>query len=148
MARLKWGGILENGIAERRLGFGGYDDGGFLDFDEAGTGTLFEFGQNFVHFFARLNELDLDGEIIGDLEDVRGMEAVRGSESCNTLEDRGACDAAVKKIVENAGVDRDTVMLGSIAQVDRDFNGLSGCEHWFLSAWERGWFALPVCLPA
>ena len=120
------------------LGLGGNNDRGFLDFDEARTGPLLEFRQNLVHLFARLNELDFDGEMIGDLEDVRGMNAVPGAESRNALHHRGACDATVKEVVENAGVDRNPVMLRSIAQVERDFNGLSGGQHRFLSARERG----------
>ena len=116
----------------------GNNDGGFLDFDEAGSCPLLEFRHNLVHLFARLNELDFDGEMIGDLEDVRGMNAVPGAESRNALDHCGACDAAAKEVVENAGVDRNPVMLRSIAQVERDLNGLSGGQHRFLSARERG----------
>ncbi len=40
----------------------------------------------------------------------------------------------VEKKVENAGVDRNAVVLGSIAQVERDFDGLSRVQHAFLSS--------------
>jgi len=72
------------------LGLCGNHDGGFPDFDEAETGPLPD------PLFARLNELDIVGEMIGDLENVRGMEAVLGAESRNTPDHFGVCDAAVE----------------------------------------------------
>lgn len=103
----------------------GEEDGGFLNLNEARAGSLFELGQESVDFLAGFNELDLDGQMVRDFEDVRGVKAMRGTESGDAFEDRGAIDAAVEEEVEDAGVDRDTVVLCTVAEVDGNFEGLA-----------------------
>jgi hypothetical protein len=38
-------------------------------------------------------------------------------------------DAAVEEKIEEAGVDRDAVVFGAVAEVDGDFDGLSRGQH-------------------
>ena len=64
---------------------------------------------------------------------MRGVETVLGAESGHALDHRGAGDAAVKEEVQNARVDGNSVVLGSIAQVERNFNGLARSQHTILS---------------
>ena len=64
-------------------------------------------------------------EMVRQFQDVRGVNAVRGSESGHPLERGGAVNAAVKEEVENAGIDGNAVMAGSIAEVNGDFDSLT-----------------------
>lgn len=112
-------------VNNRASFFAGDDDGCLLHFDEAAVGALLEFGQEGIDFFFCLDELDLDGEMVGDFEDVRGVETVRGAESGYTFEHRGPVDAVVEEEVEQAGVNRDAVMSGAIAEIDGDFDGFA-----------------------
>jgi hypothetical protein len=45
------------------------------------------------------------------------------------LDDGGSGDPAMKEEVQDSGVDGNAVMLGSIAQVESDFNGFSRGQH-------------------
>ena len=63
--------------------------------------------------------------MVGDFEDVGGVDAMRRSEAGYAFEDRGSVDAAVEEEVEKAGVDGDAVVFGSVAELDGDFDGLA-----------------------
>jgi hypothetical protein len=52
-----------------------------------------------------------------------------GAETGDALDHRGSGDSAVEEEVEDAGVDRNAVMLCSVAEVEGDFNGLPASEH-------------------
>jgi hypothetical protein len=56
--------------------------------------------------------------MVGDFQNMGGMDAVGRTKSSNALEHRGAVDSVVEEEVQEAGVHRDSVMLGSIAEVD------------------------------
>lgn len=107
----------------------GNDDRGFLDFDKSRAGAHFELGEDFVYFFARLDELDFDGELVRDIEDICGVKAVRVTEACHSFDDGGPGDSLMKEEVEDAGIDGHSVVLGPIAEVEGDFEGFSGGEH-------------------
>jgi len=107
----------------------GNDDRGFLNFDEAGAGAQLQLCENVVDLFAGLDELDFDGQIVGDLEDVSRVDAVRLAEAGDAFDDGRAGNAAVKEEVEDAGIDGDSVVLCSIAEIDGDFDGFSGRQH-------------------
>src|ERR1700677_3230468 len=62
------------------------------------------------------------------------MHAMPGSKTCNALHRRGAGDPAVEQKVENRSVDRNVVMRGSIAHVERDFYSLACSQHGPVSA--------------
>jgi hypothetical protein len=96
-----------------------------LYLDEAAVGAILQLGQEGVDFFSGLDELDFDGEMVGNLQDVGGVEAMRGAETGYTLEDRGSVNAVVEEEVEQAGVDRDAVMFGAIAEIDGDLDGFA-----------------------
>jgi hypothetical protein len=53
--------------------------------------------------------------MVGDFEDVGGVDAVCMAEAGNALYHRGSGDSAMEEKVENAGVDRNSVVFGSIA---------------------------------
>ena len=107
----------------------GNQDGCLLNLDNAAVGALLHIWKDALDFLAGLNEFDLDGEMVGDFEDVGGVEAVRGAESGYAFEDRGTVDTVLEKEVEQAGVDGDAVVLGAIAEVDGDFDGFSCSQH-------------------
>src|SRR5580698_1899226 len=110
-------GRLERRFRARSVS-GGHDDRGFLDFDQPATAAFFELRKDGVDLFPCLDEFDLDGQMVRDLQDVRGMHPMRGSKAGYAFDHRGAGDAAVKEIVEDAGVDGDAVMFGSIAEIE------------------------------
>ena len=56
--------------------------------------------------------------MVRDLKNMGGMDSMRGAEPGDALEDRCAVDTAVEEEVQEAGVDRNSVMLGSIAQIN------------------------------
>ncbi len=59
------------------------------------------------------------------------MDAMLGAKPGNPLHHGGAGDSAVKEKIKNARIDRDVVVLGSIAQEERDFSGLARGQHVF-----------------
>jgi hypothetical protein len=58
----------------KALNFGGNENRDLLHFNQAGTGPLFQLGKNRVNLFARLDELDLDMQMVGNFENVRGCQ--------------------------------------------------------------------------
>jgi hypothetical protein len=100
-------------------------DGGFLHLDDAAAGAFFQLGQELVDFLTGLNELDLDGQMVGDIEDVGGVEAMRRSKAGHSFEDAGTVDAVLEEEIDEAGVDRDSVVFGAVAEVDGDFYGFA-----------------------
>jgi hypothetical protein len=52
-----------------------------LHLDDAAVGALFEFRQESIDLLTGFNEFDFDGEMVGDFQDVRGVDAVGGSEA-------------------------------------------------------------------
>lgn len=103
------------------LMLGRNDDRGFLHFDQAGGGSLFELGKDCIDLFARLDELDLDGKVIGDFEDVGRVHAMRGAESSDSLGHRCAGDSGVEEEIEDRGVDGNAVVFRSITEEERNF---------------------------
>ena len=57
------------------------------------------------------------------------MHAVLGAEAGYAFDDRCARDPAVKQKVEDARVNRNSMMLGSIAEIEGDLDGFSTGEH-------------------
>jgi hypothetical protein len=108
-----------------RLLFVWDEDGGFLQFNEAGTGSFLELGKNGIDFFAGLNEFDFDGQVIGDFENVRRVHAMLCAEARNAFDDGGAGDAGVKEEIEDGRVNRNAVMFGAVAEIERDFHGFA-----------------------
>jgi hypothetical protein len=51
------------------------------------------------------------------------------AEAGDSLDDGGSRDSAVEEEVEDAGVDGNSVVLGSIAEIEGDFEGFAGGEH-------------------
>ena len=100
----------------------GNDDSGFLDFDQTGAYSLFQLWENAIYSLAGFDKLDLDGQVVGDLQYVGRMDAMRGAKSGHALQYRCSSDAAVKEKVEQAGVDGNAVMFGPVAQVEGDLN--------------------------
>src|ERR1017187_4818394 len=91
------------------------DHGSFLQLDQAGADPFLELRENGIDFFARFDEFDLDGEMIGNLENMGGMDTVRVAKTGNALGDCGSGDSAVEEEVEDAGVDRNSVVFCTIA---------------------------------
>src|SRR3984957_16026230 len=102
-----------------------------LHLNQAGADQLLQFRQNRIHLLARLNELDLDRQMIRNLEDVRGMNAMLNSKARNTFDHCGACDSTTKKKVENRRVNRNVMVRGSVAQVEQNFYSLACSQHGF-----------------
>jgi len=102
---------------------------GVLNLDDAAAGALVQFGQEGVDLLARLDELDLDGQVVGDLQDVRGVDAMRGAEAGYAFEHGCAIDAVLEQEVQQGGVDGDAVVLGAIAKIDGDFDCRAAGQH-------------------
>ena len=73
--------------------------------------------QNRIDFLAGFDELDLDGQMVGDLKDMGGVETVSGAKARNALQARLLRRRRCGRGSREAGVDRNSVMFGSIAQV-------------------------------
>jgi hypothetical protein len=61
-----------------RLVFVRDDNGGFLQINQARSDPLFEFGKSGIDFLSGLDEFDLDGQVIGDLETGSGVNTRSG----------------------------------------------------------------------
>ena len=107
-----------------RLGYGS-----FLGLDEARAGQFFKLGKDGTDFFMALDELDFDGQLVGDFDQISGVKMVICAETGNALGDRGSGHTAIEKEVENTGVERNALMSGSIAEIDGDFDGFSRLQH-------------------
>jgi len=107
-------------LASRR-----HNDIGFLHFDETAAAAGLEFAEDGVHLFLGVDELDADGKVIGQLDDVGCVYAVAGAETGYSLHRGGAGDALAEEEIHDAGVDRDSVAPGGIAQVESDFHRLA-----------------------
>jgi hypothetical protein len=84
----------------------GRDYRGLLNLDESGAYPLFELGQDCVDFLARVHELNLQGQVVGDLENAGRVYAVAVAKSAHAFCCRCTGDFSSKKIVENIGVGR------------------------------------------
>jgi hypothetical protein len=101
------------------------EDGCLLHFDDAAAGALFQFRNEGVDLLAGLNELDFDGKVIGDIEEMERVEAVCRTETGNSLEDAGAVNAGMEEKIDQAVVDGNPKVLGAIAKVNGDFDGFA-----------------------
>jgi hypothetical protein len=108
---------------------GGDADGGVLNFDDPAASAALNFGEESFDLFASLEDLDLDGQMVGYFEDVGGVDAMGGAEAGDAFEDGCAVDAILEEEIEEAGVDGDAEVPGSVAKVDGEFDGWSGGEH-------------------
>jgi hypothetical protein len=108
------------------LMLGWNDDRGFLHFDEAGGGSFFELGKDCFDLLARLDELDLDGKVIGDFENVGRVHAMRGAESSDSFGHCRAGNSGVEEEIEDRGVDGNAVVFRSITEEERDFYRFAG----------------------
>src|SRR5215472_944176 len=100
-----------------------------LHFDEAAAAAVLQLGHDLVHFFSSVDEFDLDGQVIGELEDVGGVDAMMAAEPGYAFEYCCAGDAVFVEKIENAGVDGDSLVLRGVAQVDGDFDGFASGQH-------------------
>jgi hypothetical protein len=82
-----------------------------------------------LYFFAGIDEFNLDGQVVGEVENVGGMEAMLGSEAGYAFEYGCAGDSIMEEKVEEAGIDRDAVVFCRIAQVNSDFESFAGGQH-------------------
>jgi hypothetical protein len=61
--------------------------------------------------------------VVGDFQDMRRVYAVTGTEASYALEHGCPGNSATEEEVEDAAVDRDVVLLGTIAHIEGDFYG-------------------------
>src|SRR5271170_7445481 len=119
-----WRGGLLGLRNTRRFG-----DRRLLHLDHAGPGHLLKLTQQLVDLFTRLDKFDLQGKMVGNLDEVRRVHMMIGAKPRYSLENGCAGNATKKEEVEDAGRGRNSVVRRALAQVDRDFHGFSRSQH-------------------
>jgi hypothetical protein len=102
-------------IVDLLSGFGGGNhDADFLHLDQTAAATLIKLAEDAVNLFAGVDEFNLDGEMVRDLQDVGGMDPMCRAKTGHSLSDGRTGDSTMEQKIEKAGINRDAMMLGAI----------------------------------
>src|SRR5581483_529350 len=101
----------------------------FLHFDESGPGQLFEPFHQLLDLLWRLDELHLQREMVGYLDEAARMDVMVCAEPGNSLQYRRSRHSAEEQVIQNGRVDRHSMPRRPLTEIDGDLDSSSGGQH-------------------